>query len=115
MKYFFVDFDLQKKAIFIDQVPRNENTEVDSLAKLAVVGEQYLTQDFPFHEINCPTVEQEESFLIEVRNTCMTLTFYYLTRGTLSKDKLEAKRLVLKAFNYPIIDGWMFRRVYLQP
>lgn len=115
VKHLFVNFKLQKKAISITQVPRGENTEVDSLAKLVALGEQHLTQGFLFDEIDCPTVEQEESFPIEVRDTWMTLIFYYLTMETIPQVKLEAKSLVLKASNYGIIDGWMFRRAYLQP
>lgn len=45
----------------------------------------------------------------------MTLIFYSLTLENILEDKLEAKRLAMKASNYGIIDGWMYRRVYLQP
>lgn len=50
-------------------MPRIENLEADTLAKLTVGGEQHLTQGFSFEEINCPVVEQEESLLVKVKNT----------------------------------------------
>lgn len=113
MKHFFADFELQKKVISITQVPKDENTEGDSLSKLAVVGEQHLMHGFPFNEINSLTVEQEEYFPIKLKDTWMTPIFCYLTMGTLPEYKLETKRLVLKASNYGKIDGWMFKRAYL--
>lgn len=80
--------------------------ETDSLTKLAATGEQHFTQVLPLEEIDLPTVDQKEAFPIEIGNIWTTPIFYYLTLQSRSEDKLEARRLVMKALNYGIVDGY---------
>lgn len=96
------------------QVPSSENEEAGSLEKLPLVGEQHITHIL-FEEIEAVTVDFEEAFSIEIRDTWMSSIFYYLIEGSLSDDKLKAGKIVRKASKYRILDEWLYRRSEPQP
>lgn len=41
--------------------------------------------------------------------------FYYHMQGILPDNNLDARRIVIKASNYGMVDRWLYRRAYLQP
>lgn len=57
--------------------------ETDSLVKFVIASEQHLTQLLPLKETNCPKVEENETFSIEIKKSWMSLIFYYLTQEIL--------------------------------
>lgn len=76
--------------------------------------EQHLSQLLTLEEINSSTDDEKETFSIEMGEIWMTPIFYYLTQGTLLKEKLEVERLK-KPLNYGIVDEWLYRISYFLP
>ncbi|KAJ9175564.1 hypothetical protein P3X46_014108 [Hevea brasiliensis] len=98
------------------QVPRKKNQEADSLVKAIVAGEQHFSQPIPIEEITTSTVDrEEETFPIDIGETWMTPIFCYLNQGILLEDQLEAKKIIQRSVRYSILNGWLYRRSYLQP
>lgn len=64
------------------------------------------------------TIENQVGLIGEVDETeeCrMTLILNYLTERNLPQDKTSAKRVKLKAPQYVIRDGKLYKHSYLQP
>ena len=94
------------------QVPREENVEVDTLAKEASVNElvdeieevQYMPS------IDLPKVQQiwgEESW--------MTPIIDYLKEGKLPQGRDEARKLRIKSTRYVLMDEVLYKRGFSQP
>ena len=89
------------------QIPREENTDVDSLAKVASVDDlinnkikiQYILS------IDVPEVQQIDK---EVNWT--TLIVSYLKDGLLPEDKEEARKLRVRVAKFVLLDEALYRR-----
>ena len=100
-----------KEANFI-QIPREENVEVDALAKEASASE-------PINEFDevqyVPSIDLPEIPQIEDRENLMTPIISYLKDGKLPEGKDEAKKLRVKAARYILINEVLYKRGFSQP
>ncbi|GKB90013.1 reverse transcriptase domain-containing protein [Tanacetum coccineum] len=101
----------------ISQVPRSKNKKADALSKIAStifvhLSKQILVEvlkEKSIHEKEVATVVEEEG------PTWMTPIVEYLRDGTLPDDKKEASKLRIKARQYKLVGGILYRRSFLTP
>uniref|UniRef100_A0A2N9FHX8 RNase H type-1 domain-containing protein n=1 Tax=Fagus sylvatica TaxID=28930 RepID=A0A2N9FHX8_FAGSY len=89
------------------QVPREQNTEADALAKLAFSDEatnQYIEVQYS------PSHMEEEVSPIDVNNSWMTPITNYLEEGTLPLNPVEAKKLKVRSARFTLIQGTLYKR-----
>ncbi|XP_075654298.1 uncharacterized protein LOC142624571 [Castanea sativa] len=100
-----------KEANFV-QLLREENMEVDALAKAAsargIMDEYDRVQYMP--SINLLEVQQ-----IEGEENWMTPIIAYLKDGRLLEDKDEARKLRVRVVKYVLIDEVLYKRSFSQP
>ena len=100
-----------KEANFV-QIPREENVEVDVLAKEASATE-------PMNEFDevqyVPSIDLPEVQQIEDRENWMTPIVSYLKDGKLPEGKDEARKLRVRAARYVLIDEVLYKRGFSQP
>jgi ribonuclease HI len=98
--------------VMLVQVPREQNTEVDALAKLASSDEatdQYIeVQHSPSHL-------EEEVSPIDVSNSWMTPIVNYLEDETLPLDTVEARKLKVRSTRFILIQGVLYKRGFSLP
>ena len=100
-----------KEADFI-QIPREENMEVDTLAKEASASK---VMD-EFDEIQyLPSVGFPEVHQIDGEENWMTLIVSYLKDGKLPKGKDEARKLKVRSARYVLMNGVLYKRGFSQP
>ena len=104
---------LVKKAIdcfdevIIVQVPREQNTRADTLAKLASSDEathQHIKVQYS------PSHIEEEVSPIDVGSSWMTPITQYLEEGTLPLNPVEARKLKVRSTRFTIIRGTLYKR-----
>ena len=94
------------EAYFV-QVPREENMEVDTLAKKASVNE---LMD-KFDEIQyMPSIDLPEVQQIGGDENWMTPIVSYLKEGKLPQGKDEARKLRIKSARYVLMDEVLYKR-----
>jgi ribonuclease HI len=98
--------------VMLVQVPREQNTEADALAKLASSDEatdQYIeVQHSPSHL-------EEEVSPIDVSNSWMTPIVNYLEDETLPSDTVEARKLKVRSTRFILIQGVLYKRGFSLP
>uniref|UniRef100_A0A2N9EFP7 Uncharacterized protein n=1 Tax=Fagus sylvatica TaxID=28930 RepID=A0A2N9EFP7_FAGSY len=98
--------------VMLVQVPREQNTEADALAKLASSDEatdQYIeVQHSPSHL-------EEEISPINVSNSWMTPIVNYLEDKTLPSDPVEARKLKARSTRFTLIQGVLYKRDFSLP
>ncbi|KAL5555378.1 hypothetical protein UlMin_037614 [Ulmus minor] len=84
----------QFDTVTITQIPRNENTNADTLACLATGLEDSLLKTVPLEILDEPSIDKRQQVdAISDKPTWMDLIMAYLRDGTLPQDKFEARRL----------------------
>ena len=102
---------------FIKQIPRSENTEADTLSRLASTSHNAMrtvyVEDLPRPSILggaeevAPVTEAEPSWIDPLAS--------FLLDGTLPADRNAAKRVQRQAAKYVMIDERLYRRSYTLP
>ncbi|XP_076930632.1 uncharacterized protein LOC143595532 [Bidens hawaiensis] len=93
-----------------------KNKKDDALRKLELVAFNHLAKDVKVETIKQPSIVEEVVASVETPGPCwMTPILRYLQEGTVPEDKQEARRLRIRALQYEIIDGFLYRRSYLGP
>ncbi|GJR41633.1 reverse transcriptase domain-containing protein [Tanacetum coccineum] len=101
----------------ISQVPRSKNKKADALSKIASTSFAHLSKQVlveilkekSIHEEEVATVVEEEGI------TWMTPIIEYLKDGTLPGDRKEASKLRIKARQYELLEGVLYKRSFLKP
>ena len=94
------------------QVPREENMEVDTLAKKALVNELI----DKFDEIQyMPSIDLPEVQQIGGDENWMTPIVSYLKEGKLPQGRDEARKLRIKSARYVLMDEVLYKRGFSQP
>jgi hypothetical protein len=94
------------------QVPREQNTKADTLAKLASSDEatnQHIEVQYS------PSHMEEEVSPINISNLWMAPITYYLEEGTLPTDLVEARKLKVRFARFALVQGILYKKGLLTP
>uniref|UniRef100_A0A2N9IQC0 Uncharacterized protein n=1 Tax=Fagus sylvatica TaxID=28930 RepID=A0A2N9IQC0_FAGSY len=94
------------------QIPREQNTEADALAKLASSDE---TTDQYIEIQHSPSHLEEELSPINISNSWMTPIINYLEDETLPTDPVEARKLKVRCTRFALIQGILYKRSFSLP
>ncbi|XP_076924044.1 uncharacterized protein LOC143586370 [Bidens hawaiensis] len=97
-------------------IPRGQNKKDDALRKLASVAFDHLAKEVRVETIKHPSItEKTVGTLEELRYSWMAPILRYLQDGVVPEGKQEAQRLRIKALQYEVISGALYRKSYLGP
>jgi parvulin-like peptidyl-prolyl isomerase len=96
----------------IVQILREQNTEADTLAKLAF-SEQAIDQQIKIQ--NSPSHEREKVNPININNSWKTPIIKYLEDGTLPTDVVEVRKLKIRATRFILMHEILYRRGFSLP
>nr|GEX68304.1 reverse transcriptase domain-containing protein [Tanacetum cinerariifolium] len=101
----------------ISQVPRSKNKKADALSKIASTSFAYLSKQVLVEVLKDKSIKENEVATMVEKDglTWMTPIMEYLKEGTLLEDKKEARKLRLKARQYELMEGILYRRSFLTP
>jgi hypothetical protein len=94
------------------QVPREQNTKADTLAKLASSDEatnQHIEVQYS------PSHMEEEVSPIDISNSWMAPITDYLEEGTLPTDPVEARKLKVRSARFTLVQGILYKRGFSLP
>nr|GEV44048.1 reverse transcriptase domain-containing protein [Tanacetum cinerariifolium] len=101
----------------INQVPQSKNKKADALSKIASTSFAHLSKQVLVEVLKDKSIkEQEVATVIEEDGpTWMTQLVDYLKGGVLPGDKKEARKLCLKATQYELMEGVLYRQSHAGP
>nr|GEY45283.1 reverse transcriptase domain-containing protein [Tanacetum cinerariifolium] len=101
----------------ISQVPQSKNKKTDALSKIASTSFAHFSKQVLVEVLKDKSIKEKEvaTVIEEDRPTWMTQLVDYLKGGVLPGDKKEARKLRLKARQYELIEGVLYRRSFLRP
>ncbi|XP_071714632.1 uncharacterized protein [Rutidosis leptorrhynchoides] len=98
-------------AFEIKQIPRNHNKKADALSKLASMLYDYFTKKVMVEVLERKSTEEDTLMAtIEKEDCWMTPFIQYLNEGTLLDEKLEARRIQMRAPMYHFQDGILYSK-----
>ncbi|GFS40591.1 hypothetical protein Acr_00g0069450 [Actinidia rufa] len=104
------------KEFKIHQIPREDNKKADALANLASTFEFISDRCIPLEFLASPSIEIANQILqTEESPTWMDEIIAYLQKGTLLKDKLQARRLQYRSARFCIFKGRLYKRSFSGP
>ena len=115
----YLDLVKEKAKLFeefsIKQIPRDQNTKADVLANLGSTLRKCDFKSIPIAYLAEPAISKEGNVVQpddnRVESTSWTQPILeYLERGILPEDKLEARKLRMRATRYHVVSGTLFRR-----
>ncbi|GJV89620.1 reverse transcriptase domain-containing protein [Tanacetum coccineum] len=101
----------------ISQVPRSHNKKADALSKIASTSFAHLSKQVLVEVLQEKSIQEREVTAVveEEGPTWITPITEYLKDGVLPDDKKEANKLRIKARQYELMDGILYRRSFLRP
>nr|GEU95136.1 reverse transcriptase domain-containing protein [Tanacetum cinerariifolium] len=101
----------------ISQVPRSKNKQADALSKIASTSFAHLSKQVLVEVLENKSIKEKEvaAVIEEDGPTWMTQITDYLKEGILPGDNKEARKLHLKARQYELRKGVLYRRSFLTP
>ncbi|KAJ9555927.1 hypothetical protein OSB04_010541 [Centaurea solstitialis] len=95
----------------IEQIPRDMNMQADALAKLGSAFNDPSLENIPILHLMTPTIENKEEMFMneEVYNWSLDI-WNYLKYDRLPEDKMEARKVKIKASRYTIVENQLYRR-----
>ncbi|GKB83026.1 reverse transcriptase domain-containing protein [Tanacetum coccineum] len=101
----------------ISQVPRSHNKKADALSKIASTSFAHLSKQVLVEVLQEKSIQEREVAAVveEEGPTWITPITEYLKDGVLLDDKKEANKLCIKARQYELMDGILYRRSFLRP
>nr|GEV82254.1 hypothetical protein [Tanacetum cinerariifolium] len=101
----------------ISQVPRSKNKKADALSKIASTSFVHLSKQVLVKVLKEKSIQEREMATIveEEGPTCMTPIIEYLRDETLPYNKKEKRKLRIKARQYELLEGILYRRSFLKP
>ncbi|XP_035832029.1 uncharacterized protein LOC118481049 [Helianthus annuus] len=104
------------KTFKLEYIPRERNRKSDALSKLASVAFDHLAREVKVEVLTSPSLGTEEVAAIEnAQETWMTPIVKFLKDGMLPEGDWAARKVRVKALQYELIDGELYRRSYLGP
>ncbi|KAL5571463.1 hypothetical protein UlMin_021060 [Ulmus minor] len=102
--------------LIVNQIPRNENTNADALARLATGLEDSLLKTVPLEILDEPSIDKHQQVdAISDKPTWMDPIIAYLRDGTLPQDKFEARRLRYRSARYFLDKDKLRKRSFSSP
>ncbi|XP_071740637.1 uncharacterized protein [Rutidosis leptorrhynchoides] len=105
-------------AVFeIKKIPRNHNKKADALSKLASLLYDHFTKKVMVEVLERKSTEEDTLMeTITAEEECwMTPFIKYLADGTLPEDKLQARRIQMRAPMYNFKNGVLYRKSFTEP
>nr|GEY74047.1 reverse transcriptase domain-containing protein [Tanacetum cinerariifolium] len=101
----------------INQVPRSRNKKADALSKIASTSFAHLSKQVLVEVFEAKSITGKEVIAVieEEGPTWMTELVNYLKEGILPGDEKEARKLRLKARQYELMEGVLYKRSFLTP
>ncbi|GJZ13865.1 reverse transcriptase domain-containing protein [Tanacetum coccineum] len=101
----------------ISQIPRSKNKKADALSKIASTSFAHLSKQVLVEVLTEKSIQEKEVTTVveEEGTTWMTPIVEYLKDGTLPGDRKEASKLRIKARQYELMEGILYRRSFLKP
>ncbi|GJS16486.1 reverse transcriptase domain-containing protein [Tanacetum coccineum] len=101
----------------ISQVPRSKNKKADALSKIASTSFAHLSKQVLVEILKEKSIQEEEvaTVIEEEETTWMTPITEYLKDGTLPGERKEASKLRIKARQYELLEGVLYKRSFLKP
>ncbi|GKD23260.1 reverse transcriptase domain-containing protein, partial [Tanacetum coccineum] len=101
----------------ISQVPRSKNKKADALSKIASTSFAHLSKQVLVEVLKEKSIQEKEVTTVveEDGPTWMTPIMEYLKDGTLPDNRKEASKLRIKARQYELLEGVLYRRSFLKP
>nr|GEW81678.1 reverse transcriptase domain-containing protein [Tanacetum cinerariifolium] len=98
----------------ISQVPRSKNKKADALSKIASTSFAHLSKQVLVEVLENKSIKEKEvaAVIEEDGPTWMTQLVDCLKEGVLPGDKKEARKLRLKARQYELMEGVLYRRSF---
>ncbi|KAH7852319.1 hypothetical protein Vadar_023323 [Vaccinium darrowii] len=105
------------QAFNISQVPREENTEADQLARLATAKENLIPGGVMMQYLDAPSIAKpvNEVQIVEYKGTWADPIVRYIKNGEVPDDKSQARKLRIKAANYALMGDVLYRRSFTLP
>nr|GEV92730.1 reverse transcriptase domain-containing protein [Tanacetum cinerariifolium] len=101
----------------ISQVQRSKNKKADALSKIASISFAHLSKQVLVEVLETKSITRKEvtTVIEEEGPTWMTELVNYLKEGILPRDEKEARKIRLKARQYELIEGVIYKRLFLTP
>nr|GEY31253.1 reverse transcriptase domain-containing protein [Tanacetum cinerariifolium] len=105
------------KTFSISQIPRSKNKKADALSKIASTSFAHLSKQVLVEVLETKFITGKEvtTVIEEEGPTWMTELVNYLKEGILPGDENEAWKLRLKARQYELMEGVLYKRSFLTP
>nr|GEX89440.1 reverse transcriptase domain-containing protein [Tanacetum cinerariifolium] len=105
------------KTFSICQVSRNKNKKADALSKIASTSFAHLSKQVLVEVLETKSITAKEvtAVIEEEGPTWMMELVNYLKEGTLPEDEKKARKLRLKARQYELMEGILYKRSFLTP
>ncbi|XP_035837062.1 uncharacterized protein LOC118484990 [Helianthus annuus] len=100
----------------LEYIPRGRNRKSDALSKLASVAFDHLAKEVKVEVLTSSSLNTAEVATVEgPQETWMTPIIKFLRDGTLPEGEWAARRIRVRALQYELIQGELYRRLYLGP
>lgn len=101
----------------IKQIPRSQNKQADALSKIASTSFTHLTKQVLVEVLKEKSIKEKEVMPVieEDGETWVTPLLEYLQDGVLPTNQKKARKLKIKARQYAVIEGTLFKKSYLEP
>nr|GEX40126.1 reverse transcriptase domain-containing protein [Tanacetum cinerariifolium] len=105
------------KTFSICQVPLSKNKKANTLSKIASTSFAHLSKQVLVEVLETKSITAKEvtAVIEEEGTTWMTELVNYLKEGTLPEDEKKARKLRLKARQYELMEGILYKRSFLTP
>jgi len=97
------------------QIPWAKNAEVDFLARLASLDNYNATSELCIEIRGQPSTVCKQVLKMKKQDEWMTPIVCYLKEGWLPEDKVEARKIQIRATRFVIIDDVLYKRGYSFP
>nr|GFD04973.1 reverse transcriptase domain-containing protein [Tanacetum cinerariifolium] len=105
------------KTFSIRQVPQSKNKKADALSKIVSTSFTHLSKQVLVEVLETKSIIGKEvtAVIEEEGPTWMTELVNYLKEGTLPEDEKVARKIRLKARQYELMKGILYKRSFLTP